>query len=413
MRIQKHCSFLLFYLIPFATLAQLQKLYLNPSTASAAPQSRFIEITKFIPVNAAAQKVSANGALFITVKYYVLYDYTAKKLSFLNKEGRFIKSIGIKKYGNVSIEYDNKNELLKFNIQNKNYTLIDKDLVTIRANYDKKSNQKYYKSYVIDLNQEALEIKRTPTDPYFIINAQWYYDNYYYLCDLTVNPKAKDTVGYELQMLQNYKRVQSFFPFNKATNTLFRYTSSILQISLSNTDTPYIKYASRPFNSTIYKLYKDSIQELYKIILPAENAFPESLLRNGFKSKADWENYRRSNGSVFSTISNIANLNSYLLFGIEFIRNYKSFLYEKKSGKFYSADKIKSDSSQFNIHLLQNGLGELSNGKYYKVIPAQGLIDFYIQNKEKSITYPAELELFLKNATKNANPLIVEYKFKD
>lgn len=95
------------------------------------------------------------------------------------------------------------------------------------------------------------------------------------------------------------------------------------------------------------------------------------------------------------------------------MRNYESFLYEKSSAKFYKTKMIKADSSQYNIQLLQNGPGSYYDSRYYTVIPAQGLVDFYTKNKEKNIVYPPELEAYLKTATKNSNPVIVEYKLKD
>lgn len=411
----RYCScILLCCLLPAGiVLAQPQKLYLNPATAGAAPQSRFIEITRFIPMDAGSGKINPSVGLFITKKYWIVNDYMEKRIIFLNKQGKFLKSIDLKKYGDAAIVYDSRNEVLKFNIKNKHYTLINKDLVKIRANYEKKSNQKYFRNYEINLEDESLSIKRTATDPYFIINARWFYNDYYYRSDLVIDPKAKDTTGYELQLMQHYKPVQSFFPFNKTGNPVFRYSAASSQMYLADTDTPYIKYTSRPFNTTIYKLNKDSIKPIYEIILPLENALPQRYFSSGFKSKAEWDNFQNSNGAVFFTLSGIKDLDRYLFFGIKFMRNYESFLYEKSSAKFYKTKMIKADSSQYNIQLLQNGPGSYYDSRYYTVIPAQGLVDFYTKNKEKNIVYPPELEAYLKTATKNSNPVIVEYKLKD
>ncbi|MEO6583789.1 MAG: hypothetical protein ABIO05_05665, partial [Ferruginibacter sp.] len=170
---------------------------------------------------------------------------------------------------------------------------------------------------------------------------------------------------------------------------------------------------ARPFNNLIYKLNKDSIEPVYEIVLPVENAIPKALLSNGFKSKADWDNFQNSNGAVFFTIDGIRETSNYLFFGIRFMRNYESFLYDKSAAKFYKTDIIKADSSQYNTHLLQSGLGKYSNGHYFAIVPASGLVDFYLENKEKQIAYPAELVRYLKSATKNSNPVIVEYKLKN
>ncbi len=94
------------------------------------------------------------------------------------------------------------------------------------------------------------------------------------------------------------------------------------------------------------------------------------------------------------------------------MRNYDYFLYDKKESKFYKNKMIKADSSQYNIQLLQSGLGLYNNGSYYTIVPASGLVDFYTKNKENNVSYPAALGQYLKSATKNSNPVIVEYKLK-
>lgn len=412
---KKGCIFFsaLFFLWSLPRLqAQPQKLYLNPATAAAASQSKFVEITRFITIDP-SEKVDGNTSLIVTRKYWVLYNYFEKKVSVFSKQGVFLKSLSLKKYGVATIVYDDKNDVLKFNIRNKNYTLTAKDLLHIRANYAKKANQKYFKNYEIDLNDPALQIRQTATDPYFIINAKWYYDDFYYLSDLNTDPAAKDSLGYELQILKDYKPVTSFFPFNKKANNIFRYAAGNYSTNLSNTDTSYIRYFSRILNTTIYKLNKDSITPVYEIILPAENAMPQQYLKNGFKSKTDWESFQNSNGAVFYSINSIRNVDRYLFFAIRYMRNYESFVYDKKGAKFFKSKMIKADSSQYNIQLLQNGIGAYENGYYYTIVPAQGLVEFYTGNKEKNISYPPELDMYLKNATKNSNPVIVQYKIKD
>ncbi|MBC7935346.1 MAG: hypothetical protein H7Y86_08340 [Rhizobacter sp.] len=408
---RNYCCFFFCCLLSGRLLAQPQKLYLNPATAGPAAQSNFIEITRFIPIDAATEKISTNTSLFITKNYWVAYDYIEKKLSFFTKQGKFIKFIAMKKYGEPVIVYDSKAELLKFNIKNKNYTLTNNDLVAIRAHYAKKANQKYFKNYEINLKEESLQIKRTTTDPYFIINARPFYDDYYYRSDMSIQPRAKDTSGYELQLLEDHKPVKSFFPFNRTGNHIFRYANA--QMYLSDTDTAYIKYTSRPFSPVIYKMNKNSISPVYEIVLPLENAMPSSRFINGFKSKADWDNFQNSNGAIFFSFNSIRDMGRHLFFGIRFLRNYESFLYDKNTAKFYKSKMIKADSSQYNIQLLQNGLGQYADSHYYALIPAQSFLDFYEKNKEKKIVYPPELERFFKTATKNSNPVMVEYKIKD
>lgn len=415
LNVYRLCFICCFFLCTGHVWSQPQKLYLNPATAGAASQSKFVEITRFIPVDAPSEKISATVSLTITKKYWILYDYMEKKLFFLTPEGKYLQSVDIKLYMDASVIYDNKNELLKLNTRNKNYTLTAKDLVKIRAGYAKKSNQKYFKNYEIDLKAEDLKVKRTPVDPYFITNARWCYDDYYYRSDLAIDPRSKDTAGFELELLQHYQPVQSFFPFNKTRNHIFRYAAMAgnTGMYLSDTDTPYIKYTARPFYSTIYKLNRDSIVPMYEIVLPLENAMPQQYFVNGFKSKAAWNNFQNGHGAVFHSISSIKDIGKYLFFGIRYMRSYESLLYDKSNARFYKTKMIKADSSQYNIQLLQNGPGLYANGHYYAVIPAQTLVDFYNRNREKNTSYPPPLAAFLEKATKSSAPVIVEYKIKN
>jgi hypothetical protein len=417
MRLNRNCAslFIVCLLIAGTASAQPEKLYLNPKVAGAANQSKFVEITRFIPLNVSTEKIASYAGLYISKNYWIVYDYPVKKIDFLTKEGKFVKTIDLKKYGETTLVYDSDNETLKFNTKNKNYTLTNNDLIKIRKNYSRKSNQKYFRNYIIDLEDKSLQIKRTDTDPYFIINARRYFDEYYYQSDLTIDNKAGDTVGYELQILQNYQPVRSYFPFNKTNDNRFKYSSMNWgsQIYLWDTDTPYIKYTARPFNTTIYKLNRDTIQPVYEIVLPLENALPAAFFTKGFKSKADWENFQNSNGAVFFSISGIRETGKCLFFGIRYMRNYESFLYDKTDSKFYQTKMIKADSSQYNIQLLQNGLGSCYQSHYYRLVPAAELVDFYSKNKSKNIVYPPELQAYLNTATKNSNPVIVEYKIKE
>jgi hypothetical protein len=398
---------------PLHLTAQPQTFYLNPATAGPASQSQMVEITRFIPLSAGNKTVDPSADFYISKQYWIIYYFQERQLFIFSKQGQLQKYLSLKKYGEVALYYDNKEELLKFNVRNKNYTLIPRDLKQIRANPGAKQNQKYFKNYELDLKDSALQIRKTATDPYFIINAKWFYDDFYYLTDLQSDPTPSDTVGYELQILKDYKPVRNFLPYDKRANNVFKYAAARWNLRLYPTDTPEVKYFNRFFNTTIYRLDKDSFTEAYKFILPLENSLPQQYQKSGFRSQADYQNFSNSNGAVMTKIQGFSNLKRYMFIHMGFMRDYQVFLYDKSTARFYKTKMIKADSSQYNIQLLQNGLGVYDNGRYYAMISAQTLLDYQLKDKEKKTTYPPELAAFLKTANKNSNPLIVEYKIKD
>ncbi|RYY46346.1 MAG: hypothetical protein EOO06_14720 [Chitinophagaceae bacterium] len=410
------CILLLWTIVHSLQLsAQPVKLYLNPATAGAAPQSNFVEITSFIPVSSPDQKIAGAVSIIPTANYLVLYDYNNKQLFFLSKEARFIKKLDIKKYGDAEIIYDNKKEVLKFNLRNKHYILTNTDLEKIRAKPTLKANQKYFKNYEIDLKNSSLIIQKTATDPYFIGNANWFYDDYYYRSNLASAGNAKDTLGYELEILKENKPVRRYFPFNRKGKTVFQYAAANaeMQLQLGSSDARGVAYTSRPFLPYIYRLDKDTILPLYEIVLPVEHVMPAERLKSGFSSKADWQTFQTKHAGVMRSLENISNTDKYLFFSISSMRNYESYVYDKSAAKFYKTKMIKADSTQFNIQLLNWGLGKGSDKFYYSVVPAKELVEFYKKNKGKSISYPAALEKYLLKADNDANPVIIQYKLKD
>jgi len=133
-----------------------------------------------------------------------------------------------------------------------------------------------------------------------------------------------------------------------------------------------------------------------------------------FKTKTEKDNYVQGHNGLIKQIYGFKETNKFIYFQLGYLYyKYEGYLYDKAERKFYRTDKIKGDSTQFNLQLLGNyGLGGSSNGKFYITKKASELLEFYQANKNKNIVYPEALQAFFNAATEKSNPVIIEFTFK-
>lgn len=410
---QKIVLSFIFLLFAYAGIAQGQKLYFNPKTAKGENQSKFIDGVKFIPLESVkGARFDTYTQLIVSARFFILFDWTDKRLAFFTQEGKYISTLEIKKYNVSNVRYDDVHDCLKIYGTNKNYTLTQKDLSQIHEDYANKANRKYFKTYTIPL-QDAKNFTVLPNeyngfDLFTTIN---HYDNSTLVSNIEVNKRFKDSLDYEIKLIKDNKLVAQFFPYAKR-NELRYYYDNAQSDGMYASDTNYIKYITRPYDYIIYKLNKDSLADAYEIILPAENAIPKTFFTTGFKSKSDRNNFSMSNGKLFKQIDGVKNIGNYLYFNLRYFRSSESFIYDKKSSQYYATKKIKPDSSQYFVPILQNGFSYSPNGKTYSKISAEELLNIYNTNKEKNIVYPSELTAFFEAANKEANPVIIQFNTK-
>ncbi len=404
-----------FFLQQPVAICQPQKLYINPKVAAGANQSKFIDSIRFVPLETNGHPIKSWNSVVVTKNYFVIPEQITNevKLSIFKKDGKFVKQISLKKYGERTWPfYDEKEEVLKIKARNKNYDLTNKDMLDIKENYAKPSNQKYFKSYFINLNDSAFKVQPAPVTAYDILDAGRYYDDYYYLSSISSDKMYKDSLGYELKILLNNKTVKSFFPYNRQNDTRYRFGEE--NIILSESDTPFIKYATRPFDYTIYMLDKDSLRPVYDLVVPLENSLPKSFFATDFKTKTEKDNYVQGHNGLIKQVYGFKETSKFIYFQLGYLYyKYEGYLYDKAERKFYRTDKIKGDSTQYNLQLIGNyGLGGESNGKCYITKKASELLEFYRANKNKNIVYPETLQAFFNTATDKSNPVIIEFTFK-
>jgi hypothetical protein len=391
--------------------SQLQKIYLHPKAPGSEKQSKFVDSIRLIPLELKEDiELNAYNSIEVTKNYFLIDDYTGKRILLYSKNGSFIKKISYKKLGDaLSPVYDEYNERIVFFGNNKNYTLTSRDRLKIMLDWSNPRNKKYFLKYAIDLTDTSFTIKKDIPNENDIIRAYPYYDDFYWQGQIITSELYKDSLDYEFKIYKNNKLVKGFFPYNHINETRFLYAEE--NVGVHNTDTPYIHVITRPFYDTIYKMIKDSLFPAYQLVLPLENSLPPSFFTRPFKNKIERDNFRRNNGWMFHQVHNFYETPRFIYFSVGYLSHYESYIYQKQTNITYKTKNIKPDSSQYNLQILgDNGISRKGN-RFYKPQKAGDLLEFFAQNK--NVPVPKELESFLKSNPHATTPVIVEFKLKN
>jgi len=303
--------------------SQLQKIYLHPKAPGSEKQSSFVDSIRFIPLEIKdGVSLGAYYNIQATEKYFLLQDYLNKRIILYLKDGRFIKKISYKKLGDFYPVYHEQSNQVLFFGGNKNYTLTPKDRIKITLDWKNHRNKKYYKKYVVDLNDPSLSIKKDVPNERDIISAYPFYKDYYIKGEIIISRLYKDSLDHELKIYQNNQLVKSFFPYNHINETRFLYTEE--SVVPHKTDTSYINFITRPYCDTIYKMVHDSLFSVYQLVLPLENSLPASFFTSPFKNKTERENFNRNNGWMFQQDYGFYETSGFIYFLVVYLYNYDS-----------------------------------------------------------------------------------------
>jgi len=391
--------------------SQLQKIYLNPKAPGNEKQSKFVDSIRLIPLEIKeGVELTAYNSIEVTKDYFVIKDNIAKTILLYSKNGNFIKKLGYKKLGEGFYPvYDEYTDQLVFFGYNKNYTLTPKDRLKIMLDWSNPRNKKYFKKYAIDLADPSFTIKKDIPNQNDIIHAYHYDDEFYWKGQIITSDLYKDSLDYEFKIYKNNELVKSFFPYNHINETRFLYTEE--NVRVSNTVTPNLHVITRPFCDTIYKMINDSLFPAYQVVLPLENSLPPSFFTRPFKNKAERENFKRNNGWMLHQIHNFYETPRFISFSVGYFSRYESYIYQKQTNTAYKVKNIKPDSSQYNLQILADYGISRKGDRFYKPQKAGDLLGFF--EKNKTMTVPKELEVFLKSNPPAETPVIVEFKLKN
>ena len=367
---------------------------------------------RFIPleVKDGVELSAYNNSVEVTKNYFLVKNNLDKVVMLYAKDGRFIKKINYKKLGKEFYPaYDEHNNQLVFWAANKNYTLTPRDRIKIMLDWNNPRNKKYYKKYVIDLDDTSFVIKKESPQQNDIIRANYFYDDLYWQSQINTSELYKDSLGYELKIYKDNQLEKGFFPYNHISENRFLYSEE--NVSINRTDVPNINLITRPYCDTIYKMIGDSLFPAYQLVLPLENSLPPSFFSKPFKNKADFENFKRNNGYMLRQIFSVYETPQFIYFLVSYFSNYEYYVYNKQNKITYKAKNIKPDTSHYNLQVLAD-LGTSRKGdRFYKSQKAGDLIAFF--EKNKNVKVPGELESFLKSNPPAATAVILEFKLKN
>jgi hypothetical protein len=385
---------------------------LHPKAAGGGKQSQFVDSIRFIPLEIKEGiQFESYSDIQVTEKYFLITDYSRKILLLYSKKGNFIKKINFKKLdGNFYPRYNEHTEQIVFFGNNKNYALTTKDQLKIKLDWNNPRNKKYFRKYIIDLNDTSFTIQKRTPDENDIVHAYHFYNDFYWQSEINTSSLYKDSIDYEFKIYQNNKLVKDFFPYNHINEARFLYANE--GVSFQQTDTPYIRFLTRPYCDTIYKMVRDSLSPAYQLVLPLENSLPASFFIKPFKNLTDRQNFYRNNGWMLRQVFNFYETPKFMFFLVSYLSNYEYYVYDKKSNTTYKAKNIKPDSSQYNLQPFGDYFSTIrQRDKFYKSQKAGDLISFFEQNKNAPV--PKELESFLKSNPSATTTVIVEFKLKN
>ncbi len=402
----------LLYALLFCIAVQVQpvrKIYINPKNPTVQKQSAFVDSIRFIPFAYQQDVNFQNSYVQSTEKYYLVTEFGTKSLYLYSRTGAFVKKVDFSLIGQYMFPYyrANTNQIVFFG-NNPNYTLTAKDRIEISLDWSNKRNLKYFRKYVIDLNDNSFTIRKSTPDKYDLTGAVAFYKDHYIQTKITASKLYPDSLGYEVSIYGNGKLLNNYFPYNRINEPRFLFGEESASTSFS--DTPYIAYLTRPFCDTVYRLVKDSLYPAYQLVLPLENSLPSAFFSNPFKTKAEKENFARNNGWVFRQVLGFYETPRLLYFSISFFSRFETFVYDKQTDVTYNVTKIRSDSKQYNLALLTS-FNARSGSRFYKLLKAEALVSFFKQNPD--IAIPTELALFLQNNPAKNTPVLVDYSLKN
>lgn len=390
--------------------AQVQKIYVHPKSKENIAQKKIVEDIRFIPLAENGTDISMHHSVMVTLDFYLLSSNAQKSLQVYNKDGSFVKSISYKKLGDgFHPVYDAKNNRLVFLGTNKNYKLTSKDRSEILSNWNHPGTKKYFKKYIILLNDPQFLLTRADVEENDLLNIEWLYDNVYWTGKVNASPVFKTASDHELKLYDNNRFVKGFFPYNRVAEPRFLFTEE--QVNITRTDTTGLFFITRPFCDTIYKLKDDSITPLYHVVLPLENSLPHTYFTKAFKTKNERENFKRNNGWMLRQVNDFYETGSFIIFSIRYFSNFETYVYDKFSHTTYKGRNVRTDKSQYNLKLITNGGLTRNGNQYFKTIKASELLTFFAQHED--IQPPAELSQWLERKPGNNEMVLVTFTLKN
>lgn len=389
-----------------------EKIYFEPKFAAAAKQSQFINYNGAVVLETTPQsKFDKYSRIIATKNYFVVCDYSAKKMLLFDKTGRFVNKIKNKLDFNRLNYNEEKDRLEVVNI-NKMFRLTPKDNAQIQEDYTNPKNRKYYLKYYIDFSDTInFTVHKQKISSADILNPVAYTDGKHIVNQILVDKNFASEQDYELKIFKGDSLLKQYFPYKKKNDSRYIFDGGTVAVTYGGNNNA--KWITHPYDYTVYSLQNDSLYKVYDFILPLERAVPGDFFTRDFQNKTEKDNYLRQNRKLIKQLY-MYNLSSrYLSFAMQSMQYERlQFIYDTKTKTFYSSDKITADSATYYLPITKNQ--SFSDGAaMYARIYADEALKIFEDHKKDNVVYPPQLEAYLKNATADSNPVLINFTYRN
>ena len=401
----------LFTVFTHPCMAQ-EKIYFEPKSAGGGKQSDFITCNGVVVFETTAEsRFDRYSRIIPTKNFFVVCDYSAKKILVFDKTGRFIKKFGNKlDFGRLT--YNEDKDGLEMVTTNKMFRLTNKDNAQILEDYQNPKNLKYFRKYFIDLSDTLhFAVHKQKIVNADILNPVPYINGMHLVNQVRVDKNFAKNEDYELKIYRGDSLLQQYFKYDKKKDS--RYIFDGASVAVSASDRPDNKWVTHPYDYTIYTLHRDSLYKAFDIVLPLDRAVPADFFAKEFQNRLEKDNYLRQNKKLVKQIY-VNNVSSrYLQFSLQGMQyDRQQFLYDTKAKTFYNFDKINPDSSTFFMPLGQNMAFNIGSAIYAR-ISATDALKVFEDHKKDNVPYPPLLNDYFKTATADSNPVLINFNYRN
>jgi hypothetical protein len=402
-------SISLFYAVK--CIAQ-EKIYFEPKAAAGGRQSDFIICKNIVVFETTSEsKFDRYSRIIPTKKFFVVCDYSAKKILVFDKNGRFIKKFGNKlDFGRLT--YNEENDRLEMVVQNKMFRLTNKDVAQIVEDYQNPKNLKYYRKYFIDMADTLnFSVHKQKIEHDDILNPVPYIDGMHFVNQVTVDKNFTKKEDYELKIYRGDSLLKQYFKYDKKNDS--RYIFDGATVTITPSAKPGERWVTHPYDYTIYALQKDSLYKVYDFVLPIDRAIPPDFFSKEFQNKTEKDNYLRQNRKLVKQFY-VYNLSDrYVNFSMRSMMfDFQQFIYDTKSKTFYNYEKINPDSLTYYLPVCKN-LAFNDGRDIYARINAEDALKIFEDHKKDAIKYPPLLDNYFKTATAGSNPILINFNYSN
>lgn len=404
-------SLLFFTIICTVVKAQeIPKLRIDPAQAYGGVVADYFEEVNYIPLQTTKQSLFGTiSGLVITDSSFVVSDNDTHAVLFFKKDGTYLTKVKFKndEYPYASYETTTKRIIL-----------------TVYDSRTEKTELQYYGVTGFRLDVK-LKIETSERNQVMLPLGNDFYLNIK-PCVTEPGKKPKDSVAYAISVYKKDTLYKSFLPFNEAKTPCKCALGVWPAITKSGQDS--VVYASTKFGNAIYRVTKDTVQEIYNVVFPFNRTLSKTLLETTDTKRIDSlrDNIYKSQ-NLISGISNIYFENTLLLFkidpvvymwseGTEETKQY-NLIYNLKTSRLVSLERITPDEKSSFLPLVGGFFMSITgliynDGYFYSNVPSLHLFTAKESTKDKYPKYSPVMEHYFKTEDRKSNPVIVQMKLR-